>query len=339
MEEHKECDAIGSQSQNRNHIHRVYFVKFQPFPNEIEKEEADNQYKLLDLAQSRINKDINRLKADELQINRNLDWFSRCDEYIQWKRREIESTLQGCQGKVEPNLLEKHDQKRCHKRLIKKGKLDTEYLQQVQEELLSSKKSGGMNSCGRQQLKYLVKTMAQRIQHGNTNSRADEMIIYHETKNVNETREILYTAPESEPHSHWHSRERKSKRDIDCERAMQHKIKIRLDDIEDMKMDLRGRKARVARLKADLELVRKSISCLQKELEDVNTKRSKAYKRAYELGEKKKGLRYANALIRQGDVVGLKQVCETQVQGFMRQWTKSKAFRDDYEKRKPVSKS
>ena len=58
-------------------------------------------------------------------------------------------------------------------------------------------------------------------------------------------------------------------------------------------MDLRGRKARVARLKADLELVRKSISCLQKELEDVNTKRSKAYKRAYELGEKKKGLVYS----------------------------------------------
>ncbi|CAH1435104.1 unnamed protein product [Lactuca virosa] len=337
MEEHKECDAIGSQSQKRNHIHRVYFVKFQPFPDEMEKEEAENQYKLLGLAQSSINEDINRLKADELQINRKLNWFSRCDEYIQWKRQEIES-LQGCHGKVEPPLPEKDDQKRCHKRLIKEGKLDTEYLQQVQEELLSSKKSGGMNSCGRQELKYLVKSMSQRIQHGNTNSRADEMRIYHETKNVNETRE-MYTAPESEPHSHWHSRERKSKRDMDCERAMQHKIKIRLDDIEDMKMDLRGRKARVARLKADLELVRKSIGCLHKELEEVNTKRSKTYKRAFELGEQKKGLRYANALIRKGDVVGLKQVCETQVQGFMRQWTNSKAFRDDYEKRKLVSKS
>lgn len=55
-------------------------------------------------------------------------------------------------------------------------------------------------------------------------------------------------------------------------------------------MDMKGRKARVTRLKADMELVRKSISCLQKELEDVNTKRIKAYQRAYELVEQKKGL-------------------------------------------------
>lgn len=56
------------------------------------------------------------------------------------------------------------------------------------------------------------------------------------------------------------------------------------DEIEEMKMDLKGRKARVTRLKAELELVRKSITCLKKELKQVKTKRSKAYKHAYELG-------------------------------------------------------
>ena len=48
-----------------------------------------------------------------------------------------------------------------------------------------------------------------------------------------------------------------------------------------------GRNRRVTQLKSSLERVRKIISSLQKELEDVNSKRIKAYKRAYELGEQK----------------------------------------------------
>lgn len=49
-------------------------------------------------------------------------------------------------------------------------------------------------------------------------------------------------------------------------------------------MKLKERQSRFIRLKAELKLVRKSISCLKKELKHVNTKRSKAYKHAYELG-------------------------------------------------------
>lgn len=49
-----------------------------------------------------------------------------------------------------------------------------------------------------------------------------------------------------------------------------------------------GRKTRVRRLKAELEHVRKNISCLNKKLESVNSKRDEAYKRAYEPGEQKK---------------------------------------------------
>lgn len=47
-------------------------------------------------------------------------------------------------------------QNRSQKMLIKKGKRDIEYFQQVQEELISSKNSNGMASYGTQELNIMV---------------------------------------------------------------------------------------------------------------------------------------------------------------------------------------
>ncbi|CAI9299558.1 unnamed protein product [Lactuca saligna] len=296
MEEYKKCDAMRIELQDGNHIHGFYITKFQPSLDETQKEEVEKQKcQLLTLARSSINKDIEQLKADEHQINRKLMWFTNHDQYIQRKTQEI-SNLEGYLCKVKPHLSTnsiprttgflhlsekdaqtplRPDRKRCQKRLIKKGRMDTDYLHQVKEELLCLKNSV-ISSIHHSK----SESMAQRIQHGNKN-RLEEMRIYLEMRNLNETREI-YTAPEPDHlPSFWYSIERLSKYDVDLKRALQHKIKIRLDDIEDMKMDLKGRKAIVKRLKADLELVRKRISCLQKELEDVYTKKSKAYQRCY----------------------------------------------------------
>ncbi|XP_024990803.1 proton pump-interactor BIP131-like [Cynara cardunculus var. scolymus] len=311
------------------------------------------------VAQSRIKKDIDQLKADEHQIHQKLMWFSQCDEHIDWRKEEIKY-LEAILGKVELRLPMKFSaennwfrmldrSKRWpmgSKRLIKKDRKDMDYLEQVQEELLSSKKSTGMTSCGTRDLNHLIGSMEHGIRHGNKN-RADEMKMYSEIRNVMETREV-YNAPEPDPPSYWYPRERLSKRDIDSNRFIQHKIKIRLDEIEKIERDLTGRKRRVKRLKSELEFVRKNISHLQKELQDVTSKRLKAYERAYELGEQKKELkldykeyqllrRYAKSLARKRDVVELKQACDTQVEGFMRQWNDSQVFRNDYERRKLFS--
>lgn len=93
-----------------------------------------------------------------------------------WEIRNLERYL----GKVEPSLPiataakangfyrlpgksdrspVRPDRKRCQERLIKKGKMDKEYLQQVQEELLSSKKLKGMTSFGTQELNDLVRSI------------------------------------------------------------------------------------------------------------------------------------------------------------------------------------
>ncbi|CAI9299559.1 unnamed protein product [Lactuca saligna] len=307
-EEDTEIDAMEIQLQDGNHIHAFYSTKFQPSLDEMQEEEAEKQkYQLLTLARSRIKEDIAQLKADEHQINRKLMWFTQQDQYIQWKKQEI-NNLESYLCKVEPHLptnsvprttgflhlsekdAVRADRKRYQKRLIKKGRMDVDYLHQVKEELLCLKKCSGMTSSCTQEIKDLMESMAQRIQHGNKN-RLEEMRIYLEMRNLKETRDI-YTSPDpDECLSNCYSIPRRpSNYDVELKRATQHKINIRLDDIEEMTMDLKGRKARVTRLKADMELVRKSICCLQKELEDVNTKRIKAFKRACELGEQKKGL-------------------------------------------------
>ncbi|KAI3795335.1 hypothetical protein L1987_37987 [Smallanthus sonchifolius] len=132
----------------------------------------------------------------------------------------------------------------------------------------------------------MIKSMVQRIQHGNK-KRADEMKIYQELRNFKDTKES-YVAPE--PHPDWYPRERRSKRDTDWERSMQHKLNIWIGDLEKLKGEQIGRKSKVRRLKAELVHVRKNICYLNKKLENVDSKILKAYKSAKELGDQNKAL-------------------------------------------------
>ncbi|KVI04242.1 hypothetical protein Ccrd_017438 [Cynara cardunculus var. scolymus] len=267
MEERKESDPMGLQSRDRgNQIHgRFYLVKFRA-SYKLEKKAADKQDQSMTVAQSRIKKDIDQLKADEHQIHQKLMWFSQCDEHIDWRKEEIKY-LEAILGKVELRLPMKFSAENNWFRMLDRSK------------------RWPMGS------KRLIK---------------------------------------------------KDRKDMD------YLEQIRLDEIEKIERDLTGRKRRVKRLKSELEFVRKNISHLQKELQDVTSKRLKAYERAYELGEQKKELkldykeyqllrRYAKSLARKRDVVELKQACDTQVEGFMRQWNDSQVFRNDYERRKLFS--
>lgn len=57
MEEQKESDSM------RNHTGRFYFIKFRPSPEEVEKEEVDKQYQLMNLAPLRINEELDLQKV------------------------------------------------------------------------------------------------------------------------------------------------------------------------------------------------------------------------------------------------------------------------------------
>ncbi|KAI7728740.1 hypothetical protein M8C21_033795, partial [Ambrosia artemisiifolia] len=147
-----------SSSEMGNHNHQFYIVKFLPGREEHEKEEADKQCHLMNRARFSITEEIDNLKAEEQHINRKITEFSLLDKELKWKMQEIED-LQHCERGIKhilPFMLEpvttgffrlpeidawtmiRQGQKRCQKRLIKKGRMDMEYLQQVKEQLIGS---------------------------------------------------------------------------------------------------------------------------------------------------------------------------------------------------------
>ncbi|KAF5756024.1 hypothetical protein HanXRQr2_Chr17g0809751 [Helianthus annuus] len=222
MNKQKGCDVPGI------HIHHM--------------KEIEEQYQLLNRERSRINEKLAQEMADEQQINQKLLRFLDLDKQIEWRMLEIESLQRWDPDKLKLNLPissvsrttgvycltgkdaqtpVRPDLKRCQKRLVKKERMDINYLKEVQEEHICSMKSSEIPYSGTQELTDMIESMLQRIQHGNK-KRADEMKICQQLSNFLETKES-YIAPESRPH--WYTLQRRSKRDTNYERyRWQHKL-------------------------------------------------------------------------------------------------------------------
>ncbi|KAL4573291.1 hypothetical protein LXL04_020091 [Taraxacum kok-saghyz] len=271
-------------------------------PEEVKTENAHKLYQLMNLSMYRIIQEINQRKKDEEEIKYKLMRFSQDDKYLEWKTHELmchERFL-----KVEPHLPMRPiprtpgffhlteedsqssvevgtDRKRCHKRL-KKEWIDMEYLKQVQEELLSSLKSDRRPIHGAQELNNVMESLVQRIQHGN-NNRREETKFFHEIRDLKETIE-KYTAP-TKPDPVRRCDRGGSRRRLKENQMMQRRVEVLVDQIDGMVLNQKERTTKVTRLKAELELVRKKIGSMEKELGRLNSKRIKAYKFAYKHGE------------------------------------------------------
>ncbi|PWA75854.1 hypothetical protein CTI12_AA239210 [Artemisia annua] len=217
------------------------------------------------------------------------------------------------------------DKKRCHNRL-NKGRMDLEYLKQVQEELLSMKSSNYVDD-GPQELNYVMESLVHRIQHGN-NNRVEEAKLYHEIRNLSDTTEI-YAAPTgpNEPDSYWLYRYRP--RSTVSEK--QYRQQIVLNQL------VKARTVRRYQLNLELDLLRKRIRCMERVLEKISLRTKKAYKCAYKLGEQQNRMKssnneyrslmtyvkeqaqresvmtYVKELARIGDIEELMQVCDRQL--------------------------
>ncbi|KAK1438836.1 hypothetical protein QVD17_04647 [Tagetes erecta] len=184
-------------------------------------------------------------KVNKRLLNpKHLAWLSDIEKDIEWKMWEIKNLERWGLDIVEPDLPinsvprtsgvlcltsgndgqtpVKPDLKRCQKRIIKKGRIDIEYLELVHEAHISSMKSWSRTYCGTQDLNNVIESMVQRTKHGNT-KRADEMKIYKELRNLKETKEATIAEPAD---LHWYPRGR-SMRDIEFKRSVQHKINLR----------------------------------------------------------------------------------------------------------------
>ncbi|MFS8024277.1 hypothetical protein Hanom_Chr16g01461331 [Helianthus anomalus] len=135
--------------------------------------EIEEQYQLLNRERSRINKELAQEKADEEQINQKLTRFSYLDKLIEWKMLEIENIerwdpdyrlglgfpfglASRRTGGKDVKTTVRPDLKRCRKRLVKKGRMDINYLEEVVEEHICSMKSSDMTYTGTIELSYMV---------------------------------------------------------------------------------------------------------------------------------------------------------------------------------------
>ncbi|KAF5756020.1 hypothetical protein HanXRQr2_Chr17g0809711 [Helianthus annuus] len=153
MDKQNECNIPGI------HVHQM--------------KEIEEQYQLLNHERSRINEELAQEKADEEQINQKLTRFSYLDKLIEWKMLEIEniehwdpdyrlglgfpcgfpSTRKG--GKDVKTTV-RPDLKCCRKWLVKKGRMDISYLEEVLEEHICSMKSSDMTYSGTLELSDMV---------------------------------------------------------------------------------------------------------------------------------------------------------------------------------------
>ncbi|KAI3736125.1 hypothetical protein L6452_15664 [Arctium lappa] len=370
MEEQKECDLMmGLQLQEQsttNHIRSDCIEKEMEIsnktsnsPTEVKKEEVVKLIQLMSVSMICIYQEICKQKEEEHQINNKLSWCSRGDKLIESKTQAIRN-LEHSLGKVKPNLpirsiprtsvffhlTEKDaetpvvlgtDRKRCQNRL-KKERTDLEYLEQVQEELLFLKKSGGSTLAGTQEHNDVMESLVHRIQHGN-NNRAEETKFFHEIRKLEETIEKYKFTATREPslNDYWNNRVvGAGQRRANANKANELKIIILLNDIKEVKRDRMAHTARAILLKAELEHVRKNIRCMEREVEKINSKRMQVYKRAYELREQMEVkycfntyewvVTYVKRLVREGDVVALRRVCDNKLEDFTRKWSHGKVF-------------
>ncbi|CAI9299707.1 unnamed protein product [Lactuca saligna] len=252
---------------------QFYLVKSCPSPEEVKKEEAHKLYQQTSVSMYHILQQIDLRKKDEHQINYELMWIYK---ELEWKSSSLMCLERATVDDVKPHLpirpiprtagflhLTENDpqspvyigidRKRCHKRL-KKERIDMEYVKQVQEELLYSMKSGNRPTHGTQELNDVMESLVHRIQHGNNNGR-EEKKFFHEIKNLKETIET-YTAPtEPDPRSNWRRYDVGGlRRRLYEEQMRQHRIKIYLNQIDEIKRDQKERTTKATRLKAELEL-------------------------------------------------------------------------------------
>ncbi|KAJ0434190.1 hypothetical protein HanOQP8_Chr17g0665401 [Helianthus annuus] len=139
--------------------------------------EIEEQYQLLNRERSRINEELAQQKEDEHHINNELMWLSHLEKQIERRMSEIKMLESYDPDKVKLSLpvsfvprttgflcltgKDAHTQvrpdlKRCKRRLVKKGRMDIQYLEEVQEQHVTSVIYGEITYCGTQKFNDMV---------------------------------------------------------------------------------------------------------------------------------------------------------------------------------------
>uniref|UniRef100_A0A5B6Z1Q9 Putative proton pump-interactor 1 n=1 Tax=Davidia involucrata TaxID=16924 RepID=A0A5B6Z1Q9_DAVIN len=290
-------------------IHSFYFIKYRSYEDTKLKsklEQADKDVQKKTQARSQIIEKLREKRSDRAQV------------IAQMKLLGVET--------------------KQFRMIMDEKRKEMEPLQQALGKLRSANSAGrerGVGLCSsEEELNDLIKSLQYRIQHESI-PLSEEKQILREIKQFEGTREKVIANAAMRV---------KIQESLGEKDAIHDQVKLMGVDLDGVKKEQQVVRAKVKQLEEEKDVIDKGIKSLEDELTVVTQKREEAYEYLHKLRKQREEgnacyyqnrsiLNKARDLAAKRDFEALKEICDTEVEKFMSQWSNSKAFRDDYERR------
>ncbi|KAI3936981.1 hypothetical protein MKX01_015196 [Papaver californicum] len=193
----------------------------------------------------------------------------------------------------------------------------------------------GAGLCSSEQdLNDCIRSLNYRIQH-ESNTLVEEKNLLREIKQLEGSRDKVIANA---------AMKAKIQDSLGQKDAIQDQVKLIGGDLDGVRKERQAITAKIKILDDELKAIDEDISKLQQELDALSQSRDKQFEHIRELKNQRDGgnstfylnrslLNNARGFAANKDIAALEDLCNTEVEKFMSQWSSSKAFRDDYEKR------
>ncbi|XP_052178412.1 proton pump-interactor 1-like isoform X1 [Diospyros lotus] len=290
-------------------IHSFYFVKYRSYEDpklKAKLEQADKEIQKKTQARSQILEKLRGKRSDRAQVIAQLRPLSAENKQfwtiVDEKRKEMEP-LQQALGKLRSSNT-------------------------------ASREKGVSLCSSEEELNNLIKSLQYRIQHESI-PLSEEKQILREIKQFEGTREKVIANA---------AMRAKIQDSLGEKEALQDQVKLIGVDLDGVRKEQQLVKAKIKQLTDEKEAIEREIKSLEAELTAVSEKRDKSYEAFQELRKHREDgnacyyhnrtlLNQAKELAAKKDIGALKEIGSTEVEKFMSQWSNSKGFRDDYERR------
>ncbi|KAK9131806.1 hypothetical protein Scep_011334 [Stephania cephalantha] len=215
---------------------------------------------------------------------------------------------------------------------------EREPLQQALGKLRSANNANrerGVSLCSsEEELNERIQSLQYQIQH-ESNTLTEEKQFLRDIKQLEGTRDKVIANA---------AMKAKIQESLGQKEAIEDQVKLIGLDMDGARKEQQAIRSKIKLLEEDLKVVDNEIASLQEELRALVQKREKAYEGFVELRKQRDEgnahfyqnralLNNAKDLAARKDVAALEELCNAEVEKFMSQWSSSKSFRADYEKR------
>ncbi|KAI3844439.1 hypothetical protein MKX03_037764 [Papaver bracteatum] len=267
-----------------------------------------------------------KLDQAEKELRRKNDARFQILEAIKAKRTE--------RGNVFSQLKPLLDENQKYRTILDEKRNEMKPLHEALGQFRTNRERGTGLCSSEQELNDAIRKLNYQIQH-ESNTLAEEKKILKEIKVLEGSRDkVIANAVMTA----------KIQDSLGPKDAIQDQVKLIGGDLDGVKKERQAITAKIKILSDELKAIDADISKLQEELDALSQSRDKQFEHIRELRNQREGgnsafyqnrslLNNARGFAANKDITALEDLCNTEVEKFMSQWSSSKAFRDDYEKR------